>query len=273
MHLFIPLLNVLFRTVILMICTCFSIQSFSQQQSPAVNPTEKSVNKNDEHLVRFKTKKDLLLGGYYFSGANNSSGVIVLHDCASGSKNYMALAKKLADQGLHTLLMDLRGYGESMSSKYSQQDLKNQAKSIVEYQSALTLLTFYWEDDVLAAYHFLRSKVDNNKEIAIVSAGCSAPYAVSLAEKIHLNSLVMITPMMSYADKERYKNLIDIPTYFISSSHHHETFQTAKELFEWNGSNRSKIQLFKGNRYNSALLRGKQYLSDDIALWLKSNLE
>ncbi len=250
---------------------------FSTSFAFAQQASEKSLfddkpKKAPDNFIQFKAQDEFLLAGFYYPGKAQSGGVIILHDCANDSRNYQLLAKKLAAQGLHTLLMDLRGYGESTSADISQQKIKAQAKSIVEYQSGLALITSYWESDLFAAHTFLRSKVDNKKEIAIVSSGCSAIYAVSLAEKIHLNSMVMITPQMSFSDKERYKNLIDIPTYFINSSHHHETFQTTKELFEWNGSNLSKIQIFKGNHYNYALLKRKNYLVDDIALWLKANL-
>jgi alpha/beta superfamily hydrolase len=261
---------IFFATVIITaMFSTFFVSAHQASEKPFFNETPKKVSDN---FVQFKAQDEFLLAGLYYPGKAKSAGVIILHDCANDSRNYQLLAKKLSDQGLNTLLMDLRGYGESATSEVSQQKIKAQAKSIVEYQSGLALITSYWEGDLLTAHAFLRSKVDKKKEIAIVSSGCSAIYAVSLAEKIHLNSMVMITPQMSFSDKERYKNLVDIPTYFINSSHHHETFQTTKELFEWNGSNLSKIQIFKGNHYDYALLKRKNYLVDDIALWLKANL-
>ena len=223
--------------------------------------------------VKFSAHDGFLLGGGYFAGAPSAAGVLILHDCSGNGKSYALLGEKLAMNGLHTLSLDLRGYGASETDEFSSLKIKSQSKGIVAYQDAVAGLTSYWSRDVLTAYNYLRTKVNKRKEIAIVTSGCSSNYAVSLAEKMHLNSMVLITPLMSIGDKERYKNLNDIPSYFISSTHHFDSHQTAKELFEWNGAKSSKAQIFKGNRVDSALLRSHKHVIDDIALWLKKNLE
>ena len=185
---------------------------------------------NAQH-VKFKASADddFLLAADYYAGEKRSGGVIVLHDCKSDRSRYSAVANGLFQQGLHTLALDLRGYGGSVSPAYSRDVIKKNAIDIVGYQSGMALLTTYWQDDLMAAYEFLRSKVDSNQGIAIVTIGCSSAYGIALAEKILLNSIVMITPQMTYADKERYKNGIDIPSDFITSSHHADSYQTAQE--------------------------------------------
>lgn len=227
---------------------------------------------NSAQAVKILTPDEYLLSANYFVGEDKGAGVLILHDCAHTSKNYTDLAKKLSSNGLHTLALDFRGYGESSSDIYSHEQIKKKAKSIVAYQNDVATLTSYWEIDVLTAFNFLRTKVDRKKGVAVVAVGCSSLYAVALAEKMRINSLVLITPEMNYGTKERYKNLIDIPSYFINSSHHLDTIQTSKELFEWNGSLASKIQIFKSDAYDYGLLRRNKYLTDDISSWLKRNL-
>jgi hypothetical protein len=136
----------------------------------------------------------------------------------------------------------------------------------------MALIMANWADDLIATHQFLSNKIGKNKNIAVVASGCSSAYAVALAEKNQLNSLVMITPKMAYSDKERYKNLIDIPSYFITSSHHQDSYQTVQELFAWNGAKQSKIQVFKGDYLNKQLISRQKYLINDIALWVKFNL-
>ncbi|MBL4822346.1 MAG: hypothetical protein JKX90_02315 [Colwellia sp.] len=224
--------------------------------------------------VKFKARADkyFLLSADYYVGANRSGGVIVLHDCKSDRSRYGGLANGLFQQGLHTLALDLRGYGESVSSEFSREIIKNNATDIIGYQSDMALLTTYWQDDLIAAYQFLRSKVDKKQGIAIITSGCSSAYGVALAESILLHAIVMITPKMAYADKERYKNLIDIPSYFITSSQHADSYQVANELFSWNGSKKSKLQIFKGDRYNYHLITREKQLINDIAHWLDLNV-
>jgi len=229
--------------------------------------------------VHFKARSDhdfSLSADYYYLGKkidqNKSPGVIILHDCRSERSRYSELAKNIAAQGMHVLSLDFRGYGGSVATGFSELEIKKQAKDIVSYQNEIALITSYWAEDVASAHQFLRTKVDKSKGIAVVASGCAASYAVSLAEITHLKALVLLTPEMSYSDKERYKNLIDIPSYFISSARLLASYNTAQELFYWNGASYSKMQVFKGDRRDRQLISAKLNLVSDIAQWLKFNL-
>jgi len=234
----------------------------------------KNVAEDAAQVVKIKAREDddFLLSADYYLGEKRAGGVIVLHDCESTRRSYEAVATSLAQQGLHTLLVDLRGYGESASEEYSKEAAKLKASDLVTFQSEMALITANWPDDLLAMHQFLSKKIDKNKGITVVASGCSASYAIALAEKIGLNSVVMITPKMNYTDRERYKNLADIPSYFITSSHHQDSYTASHELFNWNGAKRSKMQIFKGTYYGSRLISRNKHLVHDIALWVKSNI-
>jgi len=232
-----------------------------------------------QYQVKFKARADhdfLLAADYLFfpnkASAKNMPGVIVLHDCHSDRKKYKSLANSIAEQGLHTLSLDFRGYGASVAEGYSELAVKKHATDIISYQTEVAVLKSYWSEDILAAYNFLRNKVDNSKGISIVASGCAGSYAVALSEQVHLNSMVLLTPEMTYGDKERYKNLIDIPSYFVSSAQHAMSYATAQELFTWNGAAHSKLQVYKGDKLNYQVIRANKYLVNDIALWLKFTL-
>ncbi|PCH95809.1 MAG: hypothetical protein COB83_07480 [Gammaproteobacteria bacterium] len=248
----------------------FSLNSYADEKAN----TTKVVAKGDPRLVQIKarTDNDFLLFADYYLGGKRSGGVIVLHDCNSDRRAYRTVAKSLAQQDLHTLLVDLRGYGDSLSEAYSHEEAQKKSSDIVSYQSEMALITANWADDLLAMYQFLANKIDKSKGISVVTSGCSGAYVIGLAEKIQLNSMVMITPQMTYSEKERYKNLVDIPSYFVTSSHHQNSYETAQELFSWNGSKQSKMQIFKGDRYDSKLISRQKHLANDIALWVKFSL-
>lgn len=254
----------------LLIIMLLSVNAFAYEKEKIL----KNVDEYVPEIVKIKARADddFLLTADYYLGGKRSGGVIVLHDCNNDRRSYSKVATSLAQQDLHTLLVDLRGYGGSVSQAYSRETAKLKATDIVTYQGEMTLITTNWPDDLLAMYQFLSKKIDKSKGIAVVASGCTTSYAVALAEKINLNAMVMITPQMTYSDKERYKNLVDIPSYFITSSHHQDSYKTAQELFTWNGAKRSKLQIFKGTAYNYQLISRKTYLVNDIALWVKSNL-
>lgn len=265
--------QMLFATRLLMsgcLLVIFLAAARPDEQSP-LNPPEVAGKTKKIQDVSFKTDDKFLIRGRYFPGEELTAGVLILHDCHRDSRSYNELGKTLSDNGLHALTVDLRGFGGSTSAAFSQQKIKKAAKDINTYINDIAEIVAYWEGDVIEAYLYLRTKMDRSKEISVVASGCSSAQAVSLADKMHINSMVLITPVMSYADKERFKNLSDIPSYFINSAQHLTSYNTSKELFDWNGSRQSKIQIFKGTRVEQALLNANHYLVEDITLWLKAN--
>jgi len=239
---------------------------------------------SDAHIKQKPTtKKAIFIDGKfklmadYFQGTKVDNkltgGVMLIHDCNATRKNNDALAKLLNKQGLFVLNVDLRGYGESIEGGFSQKSIRKNAKNIKSYDEAFAALNSYWPKDMLKAFKWLRNKVDNSKQIAVVSYGCAVSQAVAVAEKMRVNSLVIISPDMKYTDKERYKNLIDTPTYFISALQDIDSYKTTQELFEWSGSRNSKMQIFKGNYASHALLRHYKGITEDISNWLQQNLK
>ncbi len=238
----------------------------------------------DAHIKQKPTtKKAIFIDGKfklmadYYKGTkiNNkfTGGVMLIHDCNASRKNTTKLAKLLNSKGLYVLNVDLRGYGESIEGGFSQQNIRKHAKNIKKYNEAFAALNSYWPKDMLKAFTWLRTKVDKSKQIGIVSFGCAVSQAVAVAEKMRVNSLVIISPDMKYSDKERYKNLIDTPTYFISALQDIDSYKTAQELFEWSGSRNSKMQIFKGNYASHSLLRHYKGITEDISNWLQQNLK
>jgi esterase/lipase len=237
---------------------------------PTSTPTTKETAAQQ---IKFTADDDFLLSGDYYLGDMLGPGVLLLHDCSHSSKSYTTLGELLAKQGVNALAIDFRGYGDSESTAFSHQTIKHQVKNIVSYQAEVATLSSYWEKDVLFAYNYLRSKIGNDQPISIVASGCSAREAVRLAEKMRIHSFVILAPIMSHMEKEHYKNLIDIPAYFVSSAHHADSFLTAQELFSWNGDSRSTTQVFKGVNQGHNLLRRNKFLAQNLAAWLNETMK
>ena len=255
-------------TILLLGCMVESISSQAlarnaqtEHRSPLLPPTPINIDVNE----RFT------LTAQYYSVSRPTGATIILHDCSGVLEPFNELAQLLQQRQHNALVVSLRGYGESATELHSHKKIKEESNDIVSYQQKLALLTTFWQDDVLEAYQFLRNSLDKKLPINMITSGCSALYAVSTAEKMRINKAVFITPELDYSGKERYKNLMDIPTYFIESIYHVDSYQVTNELFSWNGSGQTKLQLFKGDHYNTALLRKEPSLIQDIALWLTNN--
>jgi len=264
----------LFNPMIILISFVLASPFLSAQESssPVNNQTVLASSPSSAQQISFTTDDDFLLSADYYLGDELGAGVLLLHDCAHSRKSYSLLGELLAKQGINALALDFRGFGESESDEFSHQTIKQQVKNIVSYQAEVATLTSYWEKDVLSAYNYLRNKIGNEQPISIVASGCAVNEAVLLAQKIRINSFVILSPIMDYMEKEHYKNLIDIPVYFVSSAHHSGSTLTAQELFSWNGDSRSTSQVFKGVSQGHNLLRRNKFLAHNIALWLHRTL-
>lgn len=264
----------LFKRLIVIISLLLASPFLSAQESssPTDDNTALVSSPTSAQQINFIADDGFLLSGDYYLGDVLGAGVLLLHDCAHSSKSYSLLGELLAKQGINALALDLRGFGASESDEFSHQAIKKQVKNIVSYQAEVATLTSYWEKDLLSAYNYLRNKVGNAQPISIVASGCTVNEAVTLAGKIRINSFVILSPIMDYMEKEQYKNLIDIPAYFVSSAHHSDSALTAQELFSWNGDSQSTSQVFKGVSQGHNLLRRNRFLAHNIALWLHRTL-
>lgn len=262
----------LHHRLIAITCLLFSLPNVTAQEtSTFVSRTENKTLTNSmtsANQIKFATEDNVLLTGDFYLGEALGAGVLLLHDCAHNRKSYTVLAELLAQQGMNALTVDFRGYGASESEKFSHQAIKQQVKDIVSYQAKVATLAADWQKDALSAYNYLRKKIGNDKPISIVASGCAVNEAVKLADKMRIHSLVLLSPIMGYMEKEHYKNLIDIPAYFVSSAHHADSYLTTQELFSWNGDNRSTAQVFKGTNQGHDLLNQNKFLARNLVSWL-----
>lgn len=222
--------------------------------------------------VSFMGVKDFPLSATWYKGDPKAAGVLLVHDCDHSSVSYEPLGNLFSQQGLNALAIDLRGFGGSSSEVFSQKKMKKESKDMNDYKNKLLLLQSYWEKDVLLAYNFLRNKLVKGQGISVVASGCSAIQGVAIAETYRVNSFVFVSPIMDHMEKERYKNLIDIPTFFVSAIHHTDSYHTANELYLWNGDYRSALLTYKGNRTGNSLIKGKEHLASGMSLWVAKNL-
>ena len=267
----------LFNRIVALTSLIFTVPFLSAQES--VTPFDNQQNTTlvkkitAANPVKFAVDDDFSLSGNFYLGDTLGAGVLLLHDCSHSSKSYSVLGELLAEQGINALAIDFRGYGESTSELFSHKIMKHKVKNIVSYQAEVAMLRSYWEKDVLYAYNYLRSKIGNEQPISIVASGCAVNEAVQIADKMRVNSFVILSPIMDYMEKENYKNLIDIPAYFVSSAHHSDSFLTAQELFSWNGDSRSTTQVFKGVNQGHTLLSRNKFLAQNLATWLRGTMK
>jgi dienelactone hydrolase len=120
----------------------------------------------------------------YFPAAKSGPGIMLLHQCDGGRKEWANLASMLSAHGFHVLTLDYRGFGDSGDKRYS--DLDPEARRAVQAK---------WTGDIEVALNYLlaQSAVDKNR-IGVGGASCGANNSVALAIRHpEVNTLVLLS--------------------------------------------------------------------------------
>jgi dienelactone hydrolase len=99
-------------------------------------------------VVDLKASDGTLLKASYFAATNPGPGVLLLHQGNRTRKAWDDLAGQLAAAGIHTLTLDLRGFGESGGTPHDQ--LTGREFSRIQRQ--------IWPGDIDAAFQYLVSQ-------------------------------------------------------------------------------------------------------------------
>ena len=81
---------------------------WSQNQAPGAAAQQQSPR-----VVELKASDGVALKASYFAAATPGPGVLLLHQANRTRSSWNSLAPQLAAAGIHTLTLDLRGFGES----------------------------------------------------------------------------------------------------------------------------------------------------------------
>jgi len=82
----------------------------------------------DGHVVAVKTPDGVTLKASYFAAARPGPGVLLFHQSNRMRQSWDDLARQMAAADIHTLTIDVRGYGESGGRKEARelyQDLRS----------------------------------------------------------------------------------------------------------------------------------------------------
>src|ERR1700679_4275760 len=115
-----------------------------------------------EHAVDLTAPDGTLLKGTYFTAGKAGPGVLLLHQCNRERKVWDGLAQQLSAAGLNVLTIDYRGFGESGGEPE-----RKMTTAHIGSQRAK------WPNDIEAAYRYLVSQPDVNKDvIGVGGASC-----------------------------------------------------------------------------------------------------
>jgi len=189
--------------------------------------------------------------------------VILLNKAAGDRRAYESLARHLAENGIASLRIDLRGHGESV----------NKGKFVPGSQDALSLIEGS-DEDVTAAFRYLKtvSGIDGQR-IGFVGASYSGEeMAVSARKYGYGKAYVALSPGSFSEESMEAIDRSGLPWLFIKS-----TGERAKSLQDFfpllrHKSRTAQLMEVAGTEHATDILGAHPELAEMIAVWLKHHL-
>jgi len=197
-------------------------------------------------------------------GEGDRPAVLLVHMLAKDRHTFDELQVKLAEKGISSLSIDLRGHGDSTAD-----GTLNYANFSLDEWRAVS-------NDLKAGLEFFRT-TDNidDRLTAIVGASIGANLAAILtADELTENprvapkALVLLSPGRNYKEfspLERGRELRTIPVLIVSSPGDTGSYATSQALSQ---ASKGELKEFEGDGHGTDLFESHPELLDEIAVWL-----
>ena len=220
--------------------------------------------------INIKAKDGFNLSASYIESSTKSSkGVLMLHQCNEDKNMYNNLAKSLAKQGIHSLAIDFRGYGESVDDKYSLKLMREKATSRENYTAGVReMRTEHWPSDTIAAYKTLKNKIGSDN-ISFIGASCGGVQSIILAKKHQPKSFTFFSSGMNDTVLSDFAKMSHIPALIIASQGDKYTFNSSNKVFLGAKSEQTKLLSYKGRGHGLPLFKQDPKLEGVMVDWFK----
>jgi len=229
-----------------------------------------AVTQVQAEKINLKGKDGFDLYGNYSAAANDSSkGVLMLHQCNADKSMYNGLASKLAKSGIHSMSLDFRGFGDSITEELSIMKLRKKATSREHYFEMVNKLGLgtHRKSDVEIAYQYLINKLGNNAVVSFIGASCGGQEAIILAQKHKPASFIFFSSGMNAANLELFSHVSDVPALIIASQEDEFTFKSLNKMFLNAKSKDSRMLSYKGNGHGLPLFKQDTELENMMVQW------
>jgi dienelactone hydrolase len=167
--------------------------------------------KSASHVVDLKSADGTILKASYFASAKPGPGVLLFHQSNRTRKSWGDVARQLANAGINTLTIDMRGHGET-GGKYDNWNDPNREQAKQQ-----------WQADIDAAFQYLISQSGVNRDvIGLGGAGVlGVDNSVQTARRHpeQIKSLVLLSGETFRDGLEFLRKASRLPELFVVSDH------------------------------------------------------
>ncbi|MCP3673049.1 MAG: alpha/beta fold hydrolase [Gammaproteobacteria bacterium] len=230
-----------------------------------------TVNISAEKIIIKTADKFDLIADYTSANINSSKGVLMLHQCNADRTMYKGLAKNLAKNGIHSLALDYRGYGESVNDEYSLKKIRESATNEKEYWTKVDFIVEkFWQSDIQAAYTLLVEKVGSDN-ISFIGASCGGTQSILLANNYKPKSFIFFSAGMKDKTIKNFQKLSDVPALIVASVGDKYTYQSSNTIFLGAKNPNSRLISYKGKGHGKPLFEHDNNLENSMVEWFKVN--
>ncbi len=217
-----------------------------------------------ERTVEIPSNGWVLVGDLKIPRSKQPVPVVLMLNKANGTRrSYEAMAEQLADRGIASLRLDLRGHGEST----------NKGKFGPPFDAPMQALVDGSDQDVLAAIAFVRTaKGIDQARIGVIGASYSGEeMAVAARRSGYAKAYVALSPGSFSEESIKAIDTSGSSWLFVRSADErhlkglHEDIRKISKL----------AQLFEvaGDKHATEMLASTPLLNEMIAVWFKHNLK
>lgn len=224
------------------------------------NKVMPNVNK-----VRFQTDDGVTIVGHYYSGVRSDVAFLLLHMRPATKESYQKLAEFLQSKGYSSLMIDLRGHGESIEST---RGILNYNEMTPEEEQASIL-------DLEAASRFLEQDGFTKEKQVLIGASIGANLSFQfLHDHTEIPAVVLFSPGLNYRGiiLESYQEGINgkkILAIF-SKDDISEALKAYQTLPNWFPE--GTFWLYEKGRHGTDILEANPGLFEKIYFWLQESL-
>jgi dienelactone hydrolase len=189
----------------------------------ALTPAASAQRSPDVRIQDLKAPDGITLKASYFAASKPGPGVLLLHQCNRQRKVWDELAQQLAEAGINTLTLDLRGFGESGGTPNDNLTPEEQAQLPEKNRG-----------DIDLAFQYLASQpgVERNV-IGVGGASCGVNNSIqtSLRHSAEVKSLVLMSGNTDLAGRQFLRRASQMPELFVVADD--DEFRPTVEIMPW----------------------------------------
>ena len=203
------------------------------------------------HDVDVIASDGAVLKGSYFSPGRAGPGILLLHQCNMDRHAWDTLTPELVSAGFHVLTIDQRGYGDTLGTNRS----ADQVKAPADAGSAL-------------AYLAAKQDVDKNR-LAAGGASCGVTYSAALASQHpEIKALVLLSGWVDDKSKAYLRATPTVAVYGAAASRSSSDAADIRDAVDASRHPQSTVKILGGSSHGVAMFDTDADLKPSIVKWL-----